>query len=90
MATIPNLLALRESRAPRSSRGSRTAPPTTRNTPDDDVQATDTDAALMRLSAVHAGYLDDAFTERLVGPVAASSAVRKQPIINRGSLLHLV
>ena len=47
---------------------------------DVDVQATDTDAAISRLSAVQAGYLDDPFAEFF----AKGLQPRRLPIINRG------
>ncbi|KAG9235160.1 S-adenosyl-L-methionine-dependent methyltransferase [Amylocarpus encephaloides] len=46
-----------------------------------DIQSTDTDAAVSRLSAVSLGYLDDPFASLFVnGP-----STRRQPIINRGT-----
>ena len=44
------------------------------------IQATDTDAAVSRLSAVSTGYLDDAFARYFVN----GSGTRRLPIINRG------
>lgn len=52
------------------------------------IQGTDTDAAVSRLSAVSAGYLDDPyalyFVQSLDGPPA-----RRLPIINRGVYTYL-
>lgn len=46
-----------------------------------DIQSTDTDAAVSRLSAVSLGYLDDPFASYFVnGP-----GTRRLPIINRGA-----
>lgn len=47
---------------------------------DRSVQATDTDAAVSRLSAVNVGFLDDPYASHLV----RGEAVRRLPIINRG------
>ncbi|KAE8445250.1 hypothetical protein EG329_013622 [Mollisiaceae sp. DMI_Dod_QoI] len=48
---------------------------------DRDIQATDTDAAVSRLSAVDLGYLNDPFASHFVsGP-----GTRRLPIINRGT-----
>lgn len=52
------------------------------NRRDNAVQATDTDAAVSRLSAVDLGYLDDPFARYFV----QGSGARRLPIINRGSL----
>jgi len=46
-----------------------------------DVQATDTDAAVSRLSVVDLGYLQDEFAECFVG---LGRRVRRMPVINRG------
>jgi len=45
-----------------------------------DIQTTDTDAAVSRLSAVSLGYLDDPFASYFVNGVGT----RRLPIINRG------
>jgi len=45
------------------------------------IRATDTDAAVSRLSAVQAGYLNDPFAEHFV---ETASSTRRLPIINRG------
>ena len=49
---------------------------------DIDIQGTDTDAAVSRMSAVSLGYLDDAFAAHFVnGP-----GTRRMPVINRGKV----
>ena len=53
---------------------------------DQTIQATDTDAAVSRLSAVSLGYLDDPFARCFVN----SSGTRRLPIINRGLTRHIV
>jgi [phosphatase 2A protein]-leucine-carboxy methyltransferase len=45
------------------------------------VQSTDTDANISRLSAVHAGYLQDPFAQDFTPP---GEVPRRFPIINRG------
>ncbi|KAI5797660.1 S-adenosyl-L-methionine-dependent methyltransferase [Geopyxis carbonaria] len=55
----------------------------TRETRDATVQATDTDAATSRLSAVRAGYLTDPFVSHFTPPAA-----RKYPLINRGTYVR--
>jgi hypothetical protein len=47
---------------------------------DQSIQATDTDAAVSRLSAVALGYLDDPFAQYFVD----GSGTRRLPLINRG------
>ncbi len=85
--SIPNLLSLRGGRggrggALRSRRGG--GPGTTGAHHDSTIQGTDTDAAVSRLSAVDAGYLEDPyaafFVSRMDGPPQ-----RRFPIINRGT-----
>ncbi|KAK3901944.1 S-adenosyl-L-methionine-dependent methyltransferase [Staphylotrichum tortipilum] len=87
--SIPNLLSLRSGAASGRGRGTgpggpaRRGPPGSRPGPTHDatIQATDTDAAVSRLSAVDLGYLDDPFARLFVqGP-----ATRRLPIINRGT-----
>ncbi|OAQ97970.1 hypothetical protein LLEC1_00531 [Akanthomyces lecanii] len=86
--SIPNLLSLRGGRAGRggglrSRRGG--GPGATAAHHDSTIQGTDTDAAVSRLSAVDAGYLEDPyaayFVSRTDGPPQ-----RRFPIINRGTL----
>jgi [phosphatase 2A protein]-leucine-carboxy methyltransferase len=87
---IPNLLSLRG--GPRLRGGGRgrgrgrsfangDSPATVAQQRKDlDIQTTDTDAAVSRLSAVSLGYLDDAYAAYFVnGP-----GTRRLPIINRG------
>jgi [phosphatase 2A protein]-leucine-carboxy methyltransferase len=81
---IPNLLSLRGGPRLRGGRGrGRGRDVTGSNTPnrnDLDIQSTDTDAAVSRLSAVSMGYLSDPFASLFVnGP-----PTRRLPIINRG------
>jgi len=92
---IPNLLSLRGG-ARRGGRGrgnvSSSLHSTERRPPqsDLDVQATDSDAAVSRLSAVDLGYLDDEFAGAFVND---GRRVRRMPVINRGMynvLLHVV
>jgi [phosphatase 2A protein]-leucine-carboxy methyltransferase len=84
---IPNLLSLRGGSRLRGSRGrdrGRGAGSSdTQHRNDVDIQSTDTDAAVSRLSAVSMGYLDDPFASLFVnGP-----GTRRLPIINRGKYL---
>ncbi|KAI9725400.1 MAG: hypothetical protein M1828_003250 [Chrysothrix sp. TS-e1954] len=79
---IPNLLSKLRSRPASSSRNAR-APHTTSN--DDAIQQTDDDASGSRLSAVAVGYLDDPFAEAFS---SNPGAVRRQPIINRGTYVR--
>ncbi len=86
--SIPNLLSLRgSSRAGRGrfrgGRGAASGPPPP---PDRDatIQATDTDAAVSRLSAVDVGLLDDPFAQYFA-PTGPGAAPRRLPIINRGA-----
>lgn len=91
---IPNLLTLRGGPRSRGGRGrGRGREVHAGGNPeqhaqlkkDRDIQATDTDAAVSRLSAVDLGYLEDPFASLFVsGP-----GTRRMPIINRGELsLH--
>lgn len=50
-----------------------------------DVQSTDTDAAVSRLSAVSMNYLNDPYAQLFVNGVGT----RRLPIINRGLLLQI-
>ncbi|TQV98715.1 hypothetical protein V2A60_007577 [Cordyceps javanica] len=86
-SSIPNLLSLRGARGgrgggPRPRRGG--GPGAAGAHHDSTIQGTDTDAAVSRLSAVDAGYLEDPyaafFVSRLDGPPQ-----RRFPIINRGT-----
>ncbi|KAI1493770.1 S-adenosyl-L-methionine-dependent methyltransferase [Biscogniauxia mediterranea] len=86
--SIPNLLSLRGSRG--GARGrlrGRGGHPTSASsaTQDATVQATDTDAAVSRMSAVDLGYLQDPFAQFFVQTPAAGLPVRRLPIINRGT-----
>lgn len=85
---IPNLLSLRGGPRSRGSRGrgrgnslaGADSPSAVQQRKDRDIQTTDTDAAVSRLSAVSLRYLDDPFAIYFVnGPVT-----RRLPIINRG------
>ncbi|CAG8960766.1 hypothetical protein HYFRA_00002303 [Hymenoscyphus fraxineus] len=82
---IPNLLASRGGPRLRGSRGrGRGGGPARMDASqrkDLDIQSTDTDAAVSRLSAVSVGYLDDPFAPYFVnGP-----GTRRLPVINRGT-----
>ncbi|KAI6086193.1 leucine carboxyl methyltransferase [Hypoxylon rubiginosum] len=88
--SIPNLLSLRgRSRGGSRGRGrshrqgggdSHSSAPSHDST----IQGTDTDAAVSRMSAVDLGYLQDPFAQHFVqNPV--SGAIRRLPIINRGT-----
>jgi len=93
MATIPNLLSGLRSNPRGRGRGrgqSSSFPPAdpsfANQVPklprsEQAIRATDTDAAVSRLSAVQAGYLEDPFAEHFVD---ATSNARRLPIINRG------
>jgi len=93
MATIPNLLSgLRNNprgrgrgrgQSSQSPLADPSAPYQAPKLPRSElaIRATDTDAAVSRLSAVQAGYLDDPFAEHFVD---AASSTRRLPIINRG------
>lgn len=81
---IPNLLSLRGGPRLRGSRGRGrgrgSGHPDAQQRNDIDIQSTDTDAAVSRLSAVSMDYLDDQFASYFVnGP-----GTRRLPIINRG------
>ncbi|KAG6011520.1 hypothetical protein E4U54_008040 [Claviceps lovelessii] len=92
--SIPNLLRLQPGggRGGPGGRGRRPGGPAASPartavsavSPDAAVQATDTDAAVSRLSAVDLGYLDDAYARLFVtGP-----PTRRLPIINRGTYMR--
>ncbi|TGJ86220.1 hypothetical protein E0Z10_g2511 [Xylaria hypoxylon] len=49
------------------------------------IQGTDTDAAVSRMSAVDLGYLEDQYSRFFVQAPAMGAAVRRLPIINRGT-----
>ncbi|KAE9364008.1 leucine carboxyl methyltransferase [Stipitochalara longipes BDJ] len=89
---IPNLLSLRGGPRSRGGRGrgrGRSAGDSdhglpsgnARNRKDLDIQSTDTDAAVSRLSAVSLGYLHDPYATLFV----AGGGTRRMPIINRGT-----
>ncbi|PMD47867.1 leucine carboxyl methyltransferase [Hyaloscypha variabilis F] len=89
---IPNLLSLRGGPRSRGGRGRGRGPSTSdadhgisgsnaRNRKDLDIQSTDTDAAVSRLSAVSLGYLHDPYAALFV----AGGGTRRMPIINRGT-----
>ncbi|KAI0860569.1 leucine carboxyl methyltransferase [Xylaria cubensis] len=91
--SIPNLLTLRGSRGGSGTRG-RTrgrggarSSATTTPTPSHDtiIQGTDTDAAVSRMSAVDLGYLEDPYARFFIQAPAVGAAVRRLPIINRGT-----
>jgi hypothetical protein len=92
---IPNLLSLRGGPRSRGSRGRGRGPlagdadpgisgGNARNRKDLDIQSTDTDAAVSRLSAVSLGYLHDPYAALFV----AGGGTRRMPIINRGISLN--
>lgn len=93
---IPNLLSLRGGPRSRGGRGRGRGHSAggadhgisgvgARNRKDLDIQSTDTDAAVSRLSVVSLGYLHDPYASFFVnGP-----GIRRLPIINRGVLLQL-
>ncbi|KAI0450080.1 leucine carboxyl methyltransferase [Xylaria acuta] len=91
--SIPNLLTLRGSRGGSGTRG-RTrgrggtrSSATTAPTPSHDaiIQGTDADAAVSRMSAVDLGYLQDPYARFFIQAPAVGAAVRRLPIINRGT-----
>jgi [phosphatase 2A protein]-leucine-carboxy methyltransferase len=78
---IPNLLSRGGPRLRGRDRGRGGASvPKASSRRDQNIQATDTDAAVSRLSAVSLGYLDDPFAQHFV----SGSGTRRLPIINRG------
>lgn len=84
--SIPNLLSLRGSRGGSRGRGRGRgghshAAAISR---DATIQGTDTDAAVSRMSAVDLGYLQDPFAQYFV-QMSAAGAIRRLPIINRGT-----
>ncbi|KAK0715024.1 S-adenosyl-L-methionine-dependent methyltransferase [Lasiosphaeris hirsuta] len=90
--TIPNLLSLRGSsrgsgRSSGRGRGGSSASSLSASGPGHDatIQATDTDAAVSRLSAVEMGYLQDPFASLFVQPAPPGPSNRRLPIINRGT-----
>ncbi|KAI0423774.1 leucine carboxyl methyltransferase [Xylaria sp. FL1042] len=92
--SIPNLLTLRGSRGGSGARGrtrgrggTRPSDPTTASMPGHDttIQGTDTDAAVSRMSAVDLGYLEDEYARFFVQTSPIGAAVRRLPIINRGT-----
>lgn len=96
--SIPNLLSLRgsargggsrgRSRGRGGSRGSATGHGLGHDH-DATIQATDTDAAVSRLSAAELGYLDDPYARYFVRSDAGPPN-RRLPIINRGSARRAV
>ncbi|GAP82959.1 putative leucine carboxyl methyltransferase 1 [Rosellinia necatrix] len=93
--SIPNLLTLRGSRGGSGARGRgrgrggirSPAATAAAATPSHNavIQGTDTDAAVSRLSAVDLGYLEDPYARFFVQAPALGAAVRRLPIINRGT-----
>ncbi|KAI1420297.1 leucine carboxyl methyltransferase [Xylaria sp. FL1777] len=93
--SIPNLLTLRASRGGSGARGRTrgrggtpsSGPGTASSSPSHDatIQGTDTDAAVSRMSAVDLGYLDDEYARYFVQMPVVGAAVRRLPIINRGT-----
>ncbi|KAI1152735.1 leucine carboxyl methyltransferase [Nemania diffusa] len=93
--SIPNLLTLRGSRGSSGPRarprgrggggGGIRSPPTTAPSHDATIQGTDTDAAVSRMSAVDLGYLADPYARFFAHAPALGAAVRRLPIINRGT-----
>ncbi|KAI0539517.1 leucine carboxyl methyltransferase [Xylaria digitata] len=97
--SIPNLLTLRGSRGGSGARGrirgrggtgSSGATPTSTPSHDATIQGTDTDAAVSRMSAVDLGYLGDAYAPWFVQAPAMGAAVRRLPIINRGTYTRTI
>ncbi|KAH7328226.1 S-adenosyl-L-methionine-dependent methyltransferase [Stachybotrys elegans] len=88
--SIPNLLSLRGSRGGRGAggRGRRRDGASSRPSHDATIQATDTDAAVSRLSAVDVGYLDDPYARYFVSTLDGPPA-RRFPIINRGTYVRI-
>ncbi|KAI2621390.1 leucine carboxyl methyltransferase [Hypomontagnella submonticulosa] len=84
--SIPNLLSLRGSRGASRGRGRGRGghPHSAAVSHDATIQGTDTDAAVSRMSAVDLGYLEDPFAQYFVQNTAGG-AVRRLPIINRGT-----
>ncbi|KAI0406845.1 leucine carboxyl methyltransferase [Xylaria palmicola] len=88
--SIPNLLTLRGSRGGSGARARglgrggarRSAAAAPMPSHDAVIQGTDTDAAVSRMSAVDLGYLDDPCARFFV---QAPAAMRRLPIINRGT-----
>jgi hypothetical protein len=82
---IPNLLSSRGGPRSRGSRGRGRGRgfghQDAQQRKDIDIQSTDTDAAVSRLSAVSLGYLDDPFASYFV----SGAGTRRLPIINRGT-----
>ncbi|KAI1825473.1 leucine carboxyl methyltransferase [Xylaria intraflava] len=84
--SIPNLLTLRGSRGtPRRRGGIPSSTAASVPSHEATIQGTDTDAAVSRMSAVGQGYLKDAYARYFVPPPHIDSAVRRLPIINRGT-----
>lgn len=84
--SIPNLLSLRGARAGRGGgRGRGRGGPASIHGHDATIQATDSDAAVSRLSAVTMGYLDDPYACHFV-PSGDGPPPRRLPIINRGAV----
>lgn len=88
---MPNLLSLKGARSGRSSgrnqrgRGGHSSASASGPSADAAVQGTDTDASVSRLSAVELGYLDDPFAKYFVAQGPPGHAIRRLPIINRGT-----
>ncbi|KAI0508432.1 leucine carboxyl methyltransferase [Xylaria bambusicola] len=95
--SIPNLLTLRGARGGSGARGRMRgrggsqssgagAVATSMPSHDATIQGTDTDAAVSRMSAVDLGYLEDQYARFFVqAPPPTGAAVRRLPIINRGT-----
>ena len=88
---IPNLSTLRNFRGTGYGRGrpgpggsNTTVSEEDKSAKDKVVQQTDQDASVSRLSAVEAGYLDDAFAKYFV----SGDSQRRFPIINRGTYVR--
>ncbi|KAL7627823.1 carboxy methyl transferase for protein phosphatase 2A [Parahypoxylon ruwenzoriense] len=84
--SIPNLLSLRGSRGGLRGRGRGRGGHSHSTAPSHEIniQGTDTDAAVSRMSAVNLGYLQDPFAEYFV-QTPVNGPVRRLPIINRGT-----
>lgn len=83
--SLPNLLHSRGRGGGRFSRR-RGGGSSSGGAPDDAVQATDSDAAVSRLSAVDLGYLDDPYARYFVQ--SSGPGDRRLPIINRGEWVY--
>ncbi|KAI5868304.1 leucine carboxyl methyltransferase [Durotheca rogersii] len=85
--SIPNLLSLRGARGGPRDRGRARAGDhshATAPSQETNIQGTDTDASVSRMSAVNLGYLQDPFAQYFVH-MSVNGVARRLPIINRGT-----